>query len=169
MSRMQADADTRALAGTLGVRALDHTALAVRSIREALRLYRDLLGGEPVEYDEMPQRSFRWLALRFPNGSALELLEPMGQAGFVQDFLEKRGEGVHHVTFLVADIRAAVARAREAGLRIVDEDFTTQPLWQEAFISPRSAHGTIIQLTETPLTHDERQHHWPAARYFETS
>ncbi len=160
--------EAAALSGTLGVRALDHTAVAVRSIRDALRLYRDLLGGEPAEYDVMPERGFRWLALRYPNGSALELLEPVGEAGFLQDFLDRRGEGVHHVTFLVADVRAAVARASAVGLRVVDEDFTTQPTWQEAFISPRSAHGTIVQLVETPLDHETRQRHWPAARYFET-
>ncbi len=167
MGGMQTN-EASALSGTLGVRALDHTALAVRSIRDALRLYRDLLGGEPAEYDVMPERGFRWLALHYPNGSAIELLEPIGDAGFVQDFLEKRGEGVHHVTFRVADVRAAVARAREAGLRVVDEDFTTQPNWQEAFVSPRNAHGTIVQLVETPLDLETRQRHWPAARFFET-
>ncbi len=137
--------DARALVRALGVEALDHTALAVRDLAAALRLYRDLLGGVPSQYAEHPERGFRWLALAYPDGASIELLEPLGPREFLQDFLARRGEGAHHLTFKVADIRRAVERARAAGLRVVDEDYA-DPSWQEAVISPRSAHGIIVQL-----------------------
>jgi methylmalonyl-CoA/ethylmalonyl-CoA epimerase len=78
--------------------------------------------------------------------------------------LAKRGEGVHHLTFLVADLRQTVDRARATGLRVVDEDYR-DPVWQEAFISPRSACGALIQLAQTTLDHGGRERHWavPAA------
>ena len=139
--------------------ALDHTAIAVRDLHAALRLYRDLLGGVPREYDDMPHKGFRWLQLEYPNGSRVELLTPLGTSGFLHTFLEKRGEGVHHMTYLVADLRQAVARARAAGLRIVDEDYSDSE-WQEAFISPRSAHGTIVQLAQSSLAKAERVARW---------
>lgn len=147
------------LAGELGVESLDHTALAVRSIRSALPLYRDLLGGVPSGFERIHARGFAWLTLRYPNGSQVELLEPVGDSGFLHNFLNKRGEGPHHMTFIVRDLRLAVERARAAGLRVVDEDYR-DPRWQEAFISPRDAFGTIVQLGQTILSKTDREQHW---------
>ncbi|HEY1294866.1 MAG TPA: VOC family protein [Chloroflexota bacterium] len=150
--------------GKLGVLALDHTAIAVRSIQAALPLYRDLLGGEPNGFERLNERGFMWLTLRYPNGSQVELLEPVGDAGFVSTFLDRYGEGPHHMTFIVANLRQAVEQARAAGLRVVDEDYR-DPHWQEAFISPRSAFGTIIQLAQTTLSPEDREAHWSVAAF----
>ena len=147
--------------GELGVEALDHTAIAVRDIQAALPLYRDLLGGQPSGYERISAKGFAWMTLRYPNGSQVELLAPTGD-GFVRDFLAKRGEGAHHMTFIVRDLRLAVDGARRAGLRIVDEDYR-EPRWQEAFISPRSAFGTIVQLAQTNMNAAERERHWSVA------
>jgi methylmalonyl-CoA/ethylmalonyl-CoA epimerase len=149
------------LVGALGVVAFDHTAIAVHSIAAALPLYRDLLGGRPNGFERQSGRGFAWLTLRYPNGAQVELLEPVG-VGFLQTFLEKHGEGPHHMTFIVADLRRAVEVARAAGLRVVDEDYR-DPRWQEAFISPRSGFGTIIQLAQTTLSETERERHWSVA------
>jgi methylmalonyl-CoA/ethylmalonyl-CoA epimerase len=146
----------------LGVVALDHTAIAVRSIEAALPLYRDLLGGRPNGFERLSNKGFMWLTLQYPNGSQVELLEPVGSDGFLHRFLEKYGEGAHHMTFVVADLRVAVERAKAAGLRVVDEDYRDSR-WQEAFISPRSAFGTIIQLAQTNMQPDERERHWSVA------
>jgi methylmalonyl-CoA/ethylmalonyl-CoA epimerase len=150
------------LSGELGVEALDHTAIAVRDIRSALPLYRDLLGGVPNGFERVSQRGFMWLTLRYPNRSQVELLQPIDGGGFVKAFLDRYGEGVHHMTFIVSDLRRAVERARAAGLRVVDEDYR-DPRWQEAFISPRSAFGTIIQLAQTSMSAAERERHWSVA------
>jgi methylmalonyl-CoA/ethylmalonyl-CoA epimerase len=153
--------DLQGLAGELGVVAFDHTAIATRSIASALPLYRDLLGGRPNGFERQSGRGFAWLTLRYPNGSQVELLEPTGE-GFLKSFLERYGEGPHHMTFIVADVRHAVERARAAGLRVVDEDYS-DPRWQEAYISPRSAFGTIVQLAQTTLSEGERERHWSVA------
>lgn len=142
-------------AGTLGVVALDHAAVAVRNLDAAVALYRDLLGGRPEKYREVPGEGFRFLALRYPNGGQVELLAPIGERGFLHRFLERHGEGPHHFTFVVADLRRAVERARAAGLRVVDEDYG-EPTWQEAFVSPRSAAGTLIQLAQSSLDDEQR-------------
>jgi methylmalonyl-CoA/ethylmalonyl-CoA epimerase len=152
------------LVGELGVEALDHTAIAVRDIQAALPLYRDLLGGVPSGYERISDKGFMWMTLRYPNGSQVELLAPAGDSGFLHDFLARRGEGVHHMTFIVRDLRHAVGRAHAAGLRVVDEDFS-EPRWQEAFISPRSAFGTIIQLAQTTMDVAERERHWSVTDY----
>lgn len=146
----------------LGVIALDHTAIAVRSIEAALPLYRDLLGGRPNGFERLSNKGFMWLTLQYPNGSQVELLEPVGSDGFLHRFLDRYGEGAHHMTFIVANLRLAVERATAAGLRVVDEDYR-DARWQEAFISPRSAFGTIIQLAQTNMQPDERERHWSVA------
>ena len=154
--------DVNGLVGDLGVVAMDHTAIAVHSIQAALPLYRDLLGGVPNGFERQSERGFAWLTVRYPNGSQVELLEPIGDGGFLHTFLGRHGEGVHHMTFIVADVRHAAERARAAGLRIVDEDYR-DPHWQEAFISPRSAFGTIVQLAQTDLDVAARERHWSVA------
>jgi methylmalonyl-CoA/ethylmalonyl-CoA epimerase len=150
------------LVGDLGVQSFDHTAVAVHDIKAALPLYRDLLGGVPSGFERINARGFMWLSLRYPNGSVVELIAPHGEPGFLHAFLEKRGEGAHHMTFIVHDLKRAVDRARAAGLRVVEEDYAN-PRWQEAFISPRSAFGTIIQLAQSDLDGPAREQHWAVA------
>ena len=149
---------------TLSIRSLDHTAIAVRRIEDALPLYRDLMGGDPQELYTRPDLGFQTLTLRYPGGGGIELIAPLGERGFIQDFLAARGEGVHHITFMVADLAACVAEAQAAGRRIVGENYA-DPAWQEAFISPKSAHGTIIQLAQSTLDLAGRRQLWPPDTY----
>lgn len=149
---------------SISIRWLDHTAIAVHSIESALPLYRDVLGGDPQELSVREDKGFAALLLRFPGGGGIELIEPRGADSFVQAFLERRGEGVHHITYMVEDLATAIAEAKAAGLRVVGEDFR-EPSWQEAFISPRDAHGTIIQLAQSNLDLAGRVDLWPADAY----
>ncbi len=148
---------------TLAIKWLDHTAIAVEEIERALPLYRDLLGGDPQELYERPDLGFKTLTLRYPGAGGIELIAPTGP-GFVRDFLGAHGEGVHHVTFMVDDLAACVAEARAAGVRVVGEDYTN-PHWQEAFISPRSANGTIVQLAQSDRDLNGRMELWSPHAY----
>jgi methylmalonyl-CoA/ethylmalonyl-CoA epimerase len=121
---------------------LDHVAVAVHSIRDALRLYRDALGGEYLMGGD--QDAWRWVQLRFPNGGKVELLEPLGE-GFLSRFLERHGEGLHHVTFKTDDIEAAIEQVRSQGYELVDVNLEG-PNWKEAFLRPSGAHGTLVQV-----------------------
>src|SRR5918999_4263777 len=98
---------------------LDHVAVAVHSIKDAVRLYRDALGGEYLMGGD--QDTWRWVQFRFPNGGKVELLEPIGDGeGFLSRFLERRGEGLHHVTFKTDDIQGAIAQVEQQGYELVD-------------------------------------------------
>lgn len=126
----------------------DHTAHAVHSIAEAARLYRDILGGVSVWGRAVDAEGFRFEQFRYPNGSKIELLEPIDPDGFVARFLEERGEGLHHLTFKVVRLEELVEKVKARGYRVVGERYDN-PDWKEAFISPRNAHGTIVQLAES--------------------
>ena len=134
------------------VRRLDHTSIALEHIPLALPLFQDLLGGELVGGAD--EGSFRWVQLRFPGGAKIELIDPSPGDNFLRRFLDEHGPGMHHITFKVPDLAAAVEAARRAGFEVVGENHDA-PDWKEAFIHPRSAHGVLIQLAETPYDEGE--------------
>jgi methylmalonyl-CoA/ethylmalonyl-CoA epimerase len=125
---------------------LDHVAVAVKSIKPALSLYRDALGGEYLMGGDAGD-SWRWLQVRYPGGGKVELLEPTGE-GFLSRFLERHGEGLHHMTFKTDDIRAAIAQIEGRGYELVDVNIEN-PHWKEAFVRPSKAHGTLVQIAQS--------------------
>ena len=134
------------------VRRLDHTSIALEHIPLALPLFQDLLGGELVGGAD--EGSFRWVQLRFPGGAKIELIDPSPGDNFLRRFLDQHGPGMHHITFKVPDLAAAVEAVRRAGYEVIGENHDA-PDWKEAFIHPRSAHGVLIQLAETPYDEGE--------------
>jgi methylmalonyl-CoA/ethylmalonyl-CoA epimerase len=133
---------------------LDHVAVAVRSIKSALPLYRDALGGEYLMGGDSGD-SWRWVQFTYSGGGKVELLEPLGE-GFLSRFLERHGEGLHHVTFKTDDIRAAIARVEGRGYELVDVSLD-DPNWKEAFLRPSKAHGTLIQLAQASRPEEDKR------------
>lgn len=130
------------------VERFDHLALAVRDIRTVLPLL-DLMGGVYRTGGRHPTANFVWVQFDLPGDTKLEILspvEPTDGEHFLNRFLTTRGEGLHHVTFKVRDLRAAVAAARASGYEVVGEHYTGG--WQEAFVHPGTAHGMLIQFAE---------------------
>jgi methylmalonyl-CoA/ethylmalonyl-CoA epimerase len=131
---------------------LDHVAVAVHSIKSALPLYRDALGGEYLMGGDA-SGTWRWIQLRFPGGGKVELLEPLGE-GFLTRFLERYGEGLHHITFKTDDLREAIGDLERRGYELVDVELD-DPDWKEAFLRPSLAHGTLIQVAQSSLPDEE--------------
>jgi catechol 2,3-dioxygenase-like lactoylglutathione lyase family enzyme len=143
---------------TLGID-LDHTAFAVHDAMDWARRLRRELGAKPTFGEEF--EVFRYLQLRIgsdEDGATLELLEPAAD-GFLTRFLAKHGEGPHHLTFTVPDLRAAVADARSAGLTVVGESYD-DPSWREAFIVPDDTHAVVVQLAETDGAYPPEPQWW---------
>ena len=126
----------------------DHAAHGARRIRDLLPLYADLLGGRFVAGGDNPRAGYRALQLRYRDGTRVELIEPLGDSGFLDSFLASRPRGgLHHLTFTVADVRAALHRVEELGLSATSV-YLDNPDWQEFFVHPREAHGALIQLAQ---------------------
>lgn len=128
---------------------VDHLSLAVERIDPAIRFFGRHFAGriesEPhLGYD----RSFRLAQMRLRD-YRLELMESAAPQGFLARFLERRGEGPHHLSIDVEDLDAALARFERAGVRIVDR-FDLAPGRRTAFLHPHSAFGVLIQLWQTP-------------------
>lgn len=125
---------------------LDHTSFAVHDARALAGRLRRELGAVPVAGETLPD--FRYVML--DAGARIELIEPVGADGFLTRYLARYGEGPHHLTVLVPDVREAAAAVRRLGLTVTGESLD-HPGWREAFVVPDAVHRTVVQLAQSDL------------------
>jgi methylmalonyl-CoA/ethylmalonyl-CoA epimerase len=125
---------------------IDHVGIAVPDIETALAFYRDVLGLEP----HPPETADGATIVALPFGeSEVELLAPRDPDGPIARFLARRGPGIHHVCYRVADLDAALAACRSAGYRLIDEVPRTGAGGRRiAFVHPKATGGILLELTE---------------------
>jgi methylmalonyl-CoA epimerase len=131
-------------------RRIDHVAIIVRNIEQALVFYRDTLGITPSEIKEVPTEQVRiaFLPMGGPNGSEIELIEPITPDSSLTRFLEKRGEGLHHICLEVADIDAALAEMQEKGVPVLDKQPRIAAAGRAIFLYPKGTNGVLLELLE---------------------
>ena len=129
---------------------IDHVAIIVRNIEQSLDFYRDTLGITPSEIKEVPTEQVRiaFLPLGGPNGSEIELIEPTTTDSSLSKFLERRGEGLHHICLEVDDIDAALAEMQEKGAPVLDKQPRIAADGRAIFIHPKAASGVLLELVE---------------------
>ena len=126
-------------------RCIDHLGIAVRSIEQARKYYEEALGLRCERVEEIPSQRVR-TAFFDVGGVHLELLEPTSPDSPVARFLERHGEGIHHVAFAVDDVGASLEQAATAGCRPIDP----APVegaggkWV-GFLHPKSTHGVLTE------------------------
>src|ERR1051325_10996526 len=127
---------------------IEHIGIATRALDEALAFWRDALGLKVVHTEVVEEQKVRVAML--PVGEPrIELLEPTADDSPVAKFLEKRGAGIHHIAVRVDDIRAALARLKERGARLIDETPRVGAgNCLVAFVHPSSAGGVLLELVE---------------------
>ena len=126
---------------------IDHLGIAVRSIEQALRFYRDQLGLE-VSLRETVAHEKVHVAMLPIGDSRIELLEASEPDSVIAKFLEKRGEGLHHVAIQVPDLSAAVERLRASGARLLNEPRAGAGGHIYVFVHPASTGGVLIELIQ---------------------
>ena len=126
-----------------------HVALIVRSLEDALGLWRDTLGLELETIVEIDQDRVR-IAFLAVGESKIELVEPTDETTGVARFLASRGEGFHHVCFEVANLAETLLRFEIAGLQLIDTAPRRGAEGPVAFIHPRACHGVLVELIEAP-------------------
>lgn len=127
--------------------AIDHLGIAVRSIDQALRFYRDQLGlqvslRETVAHERV---NVAMLPLGEPR---IELIEPARDDSAIGKFLDKRGEGLHHVALRVPDLQAALDRLRASGARVLNEPRAGAGGHLYVFVHPSSTGGVLLELIQ---------------------
>src|ERR1700694_1149140 len=129
---------------------IDHVAIIVRNIEQALVFYRDTLGIEPSVVKEVPTEQVRiaFLPMGGPGGSEIELIEPTTADSSLSKFLDKRGEGLHHICLEVQDIDAALAEMQARGAGALDKQPRIAAEGRAIFIHPKAANGVLLELVE---------------------
>ena len=128
-------------------RHMNHVCIAVSDIDDTLRFYRRTFGVGAAEVVELEDQGVRAALVRV-GGSQLEFIQPTDASGGVARFIERRGEGVHHVAFEVEDLQGQLNRLAADGVQLIDTEPREGLSGSIAFIHPRATRGVLIELVE---------------------
>jgi methylmalonyl-CoA epimerase len=134
---------------------IDHVGIAVRDLDAAVEHYRRAYGIEPAHRETVADQGVEEVLFR-AGTSYIQLLGALGPDTPVGRFLEKHGEGVHHVGYRVGDVATALARLKELGIPLVDE--SPRPGSRGtlvAFVHPKGMGGVLVELVQEGLTDRE--------------
>ncbi len=129
------------------IRGVGHIGVLVRDLDQSIRLYRELFGATLVEIKVVEEQGVKVGMLSFPHGPHIELLEPLPDSRMAA-ILEKRGEGVQHISFDVDDIESDLTRLKGESVDLIDEKPRRGVEGMVAFLHPRSTNGVLIELCQ---------------------
>ena len=130
------------------VKLIDHIGIAVKDADEALKLYRDVLGIE-VEHEEVvASENLRTVSLRVGD-TLIELLQPLNEKSTVHKFIEKKGEGIHHIAFRVENVDENLQVLEEKGIQLIDKEGRIGAGNKKiGFLHPKFTGKVLMELTE---------------------
>jgi len=129
------------------IKKINHVAIVVEDIDSALSFWRDKLGLTLDHIEDVPSQASKVAFMPVGEGE-VELVQPTQPDTGLAGFLEKRGEGMHHLCIEVDDIDAMLANLTEKQVRLINEEPIQLPGRKMAFIHPKSANGVLIELYE---------------------
>jgi len=130
------------------IKGLDHVAIAVNRIEDALRIYEQALGLRLESTKLVDQQKVKIAILR-AGETKIELLEPTDPESSVAKFLEKRGEGIHHIAIEVSDIEGHLKELKDKGIALIDDRPRPGAEARKiVFIHPRSTRNVLLELVE---------------------
>ena len=131
------------------MRKIEHIGIAVKDIRHSNELFEKLLGVAPYKEEEVS--SEKVLTSFFMTGpNKIELLEALSEDSAIAKFIEKRGEGVHHIAFEVEDIKSEMKRLESEGFQLLNDEPKrgADNKWV-CFVHPKSANGVLVELCQS--------------------
>jgi methylmalonyl-CoA/ethylmalonyl-CoA epimerase len=126
---------------------VDHIGILVSNLDEAIKLYKDCFDAEVGKIETLAERGVKAAVLSFDQGTNLELLEPLPGSNMAK-VLEKRGEGLHHITFEVDDVDKELSHLSELGIELIDKKSRPGLDGMVAFIHPKSLRGVLVELCQ---------------------
>ena len=128
---------------------VDHIAIAVNNVDEALKNYQKILNVNHLEIETVLHEKVKVAMLELED-TRIELMEPTAPDSPISKFLAERGEGIHHIAITADDIEKDVARAKSQGMRMLGEIRSGSYGRKITFIHPKSLHGVLTEFCEAP-------------------
>lgn len=129
------------------IKKINHVAIVVENIEEALDFWQDQLGLVLDHVEEVPSQASKVAFLPVGEGE-VELVQPTNMDSGLGRYLEKRGEGMHHLCIEVEDIESMLKDLKAKGVRLIDEEPHDLPGRRMAFIHPKASNGVLVELYE---------------------
>ncbi len=129
------------------IKRIHHIGIAVNNLKESVSIYEKMLGISAC-IEDVPCQQVSEAIFKFGDEAEINLLEPMGPESAVAKFLEKRGEGLHHIALEVDDIDAELKAMQKKGFRLIDEEGREGAEGRIGFLHPKSAGGVLIELVQ---------------------
>jgi methylmalonyl-CoA epimerase len=124
-----------------------HIAIAVSNLKESAALFERVLGVK-AHYHEAPCQKVTEAVFKVGDGAEVDLVEPMGPESAVARYLEKRGEGLHHIALEVEDVNKELKATEGKGIQLIDKEGREGVAGQIGFLHPKSLSGVLIELVE---------------------
>lgn len=128
---------------------VDHVAIAVNSVSEALKNYEKILKIDKIDIEEVPTERVKVAILKLED-TRIELMEPTADDSPIKKFLTERGEGIHHIAITADDIERDVERAIASGTRMIGNIRTGSYGRKITFIHPKSMNGVLTEFCQAP-------------------
>ncbi len=128
---------------------IDHIAIAVNDVDAAAKEYQQALGIDEIEFETVETEGVRVAIIHLQNGR-IELMQPTNDASPIKKFLEKRGEGLHHMALETDDIEGEVSRMEGCGIQFLGKVRPGSAGTKVTFIHPKSLHGVLAELCSHP-------------------
>jgi methylmalonyl-CoA/ethylmalonyl-CoA epimerase len=129
------------------IKSVDHVAIAVSNIDEGLKTFENLLGIKSSHIQEIPDQKVK-SAMIVVGNVEIELIQPTTSDSGVAKFIEKRGEGIHHISFEVDDVDKELESLAARGVELIDKKGRKGMAGKIGFLHPRSAKGVLIELAQ---------------------
>jgi len=131
------------------IKKIDHIGIAVNNLEESLELWKNLFGAKVGAIEEIKERGVKVVNLEFENGATVELVTSLGKDSPIEKFIRRRGEGIHHLSFVVEEIEKVMEKLKDQGVQFIQERPQRGSEGSRiAFIYPHSLKGVLVELKE---------------------
>jgi len=128
---------------------IDHIAIAVNNVEETAKIYQEALGVDTVEFETVESEGVKLAILHLENGR-IELMQPMNDESPIKKFLDKKGQGLHHMALQTDNIDGEVERMEECGIQFLGKIRPGSEGTKVIFIHPKSLSGVLAELCSHP-------------------
>jgi methylmalonyl-CoA/ethylmalonyl-CoA epimerase len=129
------------------IKRVHHIGIAVNNLKESAALFEQMLGIK-AHIQDVASQQVTEAVFKIGDGVEINLLEPMGPDSTVAKFLEKRGEGLHHIALEVDDVNTGLKVMEKQGIQLIDKEGREGAAGQIGFLHPKSLHGVLVELVQ---------------------